>query len=145
MLSGVLALLLCLSLREKSGLWSVDYLLPDDRHFWLGIWANLVINKYTRGRFEEWDNTVFQMNSKNVGRETELRLSRLPEFYRSEALQQAEARSTKIVCQAELFDRVESRNLLKSVLLKWIVKVRILHLDLSKSQTVLTDSGGILW
>ena len=58
------------------------------------------------------------MNSKSVGRETESKLRRPPGFYRSEALQQAEAHSTKIVCQAELFDRVESRNLLKSVLLK---------------------------
>ena len=58
------------------------------------------------------------MNSKSVGRETESELRRPPVFYRSEALQQAEARSTKnYFRQAELFGRVESSNLLKSVLL----------------------------
>ena len=62
-----------------------------------------MINKYTCGRFKERDNTVFQMNSKNVGRETESRLRRLPGFYRSEALQQAEARSTKIVLSGGTF------------------------------------------
>ena len=98
--------------------------------FFLGNCVDLVINKYTCGRFEEWDNTVFQLNSKSLVREAELRLSRPPEFYRSEALQEAAARSTKIVCQAELFgwdDHVESRNLLKSLFTKRIVKVRMLH------------------
>ena len=79
---------------------------PKRSSFFLGIWANLMINKYMCGRFEEWYNTVFQLNSKSVGREAELRLSCQPEFYRSEALQQAEVLSIKIACQAELYDRV---------------------------------------
>ena len=58
------------------------------------------------------------MNSKSVGRETESELRRPQLFHRSEALQQAEARSTKnCFRQAELIGRVESPNLLKSVLL----------------------------
>ena len=86
-----------LSLEGKIGTLICEISSPRWSTFCLGIWANLVINKYTCGRFEEWDNTVLQLNSKSVGREAELRLSRPPEFYRSEALQQAEARSTKIV------------------------------------------------
>ena len=86
--------------------------------FFLGNLISFKKNKYTCGWFKEWINTVFQMISKSVGRETEweLRCPRL--FHRSEALQQAEAPSTKnCFRQAELFGWVESRNLLKSGLL----------------------------
>ena len=54
-------------------------------------------------------------------RETELRLSRPPEFYRSEAPQQAEACSTKIVLSGGTFRPIEIR------FTKRVVKVRMLQ------------------
>ena len=52
--------------------------------FFLENWTSAAKNKYTCGRFNRWINTVFQINSKNVGRQTESGLSHPSLFYRSE-------------------------------------------------------------
>ena len=98
--------------------------------FFLENWTSAAKNKYTFGRFNRWINTVFQINSKNVGRETESGLSRPSLFYRSEAQQQAEALSTKIVFVRRNFPIDLSLATYRVRFNKWIVEVRILHLKL---------------
>ena len=97
MLIGVLSVLLCRAVWLDLCLQSVEPFLPDDRHFFLRFSANLILNKYTCCRVEERDNTVFQLNSKSVGREAEPRLSRLPKF---EGLRR---RSSLLSAQLKLF------------------------------------------
>ena len=125
MLDGVLIPLLCLPSRcePDPGLRRCDF--PAGWHSFSGIWISLAKNKYTCGRFKKWINTVFQIKSKSVGRETERELSRPSLFYRSEAPQQAEAHSTKIVFVRRNFSVELSPATYRVRLNKWIVKVGI--------------------
>ena len=116
MLNGVLVLLLCLSSGRKPDpdLRRCDF--PVGWHFSSEIRISPAKNKYTCGRFKKWINTVFQIKSKSVGRETERELSPSSLFYRSEAPQQAEAHSTQIVFVRRNFS-VELSPAVESVLM----------------------------
>ena len=107
--------------------WIYKTSLPNRLTFFLENWTSLAKNKYTCGRFNRWINTVFQMISKNVGRETESELSCPSLFHRSEAQQQAEARSTKIVFVRRNFSVELSLATYCIRFTEWILKVRILH------------------
>ena len=91
--------------------------------FLSGIWMSPPKNKCTCDPFKRWINTVFQIKSKSVGRKTERELSR-PRFvfYRSEAPQQAEARSTKIVFVGRNFSVELSLATCRVRVYEWIVK-----------------------
>ena len=77
--------------------WICKTSLPNRLTFFLENLTSLAKNKYMCGRFNRWINSVFQMISKNMGRETESELSRPSLFHRSEA------RSTKIVLSGGTF------------------------------------------
>ena len=63
----------------------ISKMSPLDRlTSFLENWTSVAKNKYACGRFNRWINTVFQINSKNVGRQTESGLSHPSLFYRSE-------------------------------------------------------------
>ena len=97
MLNGVLVPLLCLSLRCNSDPEFKKRFLPTGWHFSFRNSPSSAENKYACDQFKKWIKTVFQIKYKNVAQETESGLS-IPSFIRlSEALQRAEARSTKIV------------------------------------------------
>ena len=133
MLNGVLVPLLCLSSRRRPDPGFGKRFLPTGWHF-LGNWTSLAENKYTCDLFNKWINTVFQIKSKNMGRETERELSSPSLFCLSEAPQQAEARSTKIVFVRRNFSAEFSPATYWVRFGEWIVKVWIWHMVLSKKR-----------
>ena len=91
--------------------WICKTSLPNRLTFFLENLTSLAKNKYMCGRFNRWINSVFQMISKNMGRETESELSRPSLFHRSEA------RSTKIVLSGGTFRLSWVSQPIKSVLM----------------------------